>query len=65
MRGKQLWSLWRRKDGDIRWERVESCAGYHKETAIRVFQTRLINSALGGTPGYEFRLRPVKDNGGV
>lgn len=58
-----LYALWRRKRTEKKWERVESCAPYRRETAIRVFQTRLINSAFD--PDYEFALRPVRDNGGV
>lgn len=63
MANRQLYSLWRRRRGTTRWERVEGCAPYTKEVAIRVFQDRLIRSAFD--PDLEFGLRPVKNNGGI
>ena len=57
------YSLWRRKYETRKWERVESCAGYTKDVAVRVFQTRLLLGMFDQE--YEFALRPVKDNGGV
>lgn len=57
------YGLFRRKRGTKRWERVEGCSPYQLATARKVYQNRLIAGAM--SQDYEFRLRPVKDNGGV
>lgn len=54
MRQSRLYSIFRRNGS--RWERVSPYA-YSKPLAIRVFQSRLLDSILSGAP--EHRLRPV------
>lgn len=60
MKTKRLYSLFKRaraKKGG-KWERISPLA-FPKETAIRLYQNRLLSSAMGGDPDYELRLRPV------
>ena len=57
------YGLFRRKRGTKQWERVEGCCPYSLAVARQVYQNRLLRGAMD--PDYEFRLRPVKDNGGV
>ncbi len=60
---KRLYSLYQRpRDAGKRspWMKI-SPLSLPKEVAIRHFQSVLIHSSLGGTPGLEYRLRPVKE----
>jgi hypothetical protein len=65
VKNKRLYSLFRRAEGERRWVRVEGCGAYYQESAIRIFQDRLLRSALSGDTSYEFRLRPVASSGGL
>ena len=61
---RKLYSLYQRRHGEKRWTRI-SDSSYHKDIAIRVFQSRLIDAALGGYRDscdnlLELRLRPIK-----
>lgn len=62
---KRLYSLFRRKrEIGARWERC-GAGSYHEEYAIRLWQTRMLNSAFGLSEvdrGYELRLMPIKVN---
>ena len=60
----RLYSLYQRRQDETRWTRI-SDSSYKKDVAIRVFQDRLINAALGGYRDeldrkLEYRLRPIK-----
>ena len=50
------YSLFQRMNG--KWVRVAGAAAYPKQTAVRLFQDRLINSAFSDRP---MSLRPVKE----
>ena len=55
----RLYSLfYRPRVGTSRWTRVPGAGTYFRETAIRVFQNRLINGAFDTE--FEWRLRVVK-----
>jgi len=56
---KRLYTLYQRQHGTRKWTRVHETIAYPKDTAVRVFQNRLISSALGATPGISLELRPV------
>ncbi len=56
---KRLYSLYQKRPlGRKQWVRVTHLE-YTKSTAIRVFQTTLLNSVCGGWP--ELQLRPSKE----
>lgn len=60
----RLYSLYERRQGETRWTRI-SGSSYTKPVAIRVYQSRLLDAALGGYIDdvgrlKELRLRPVK-----
>lgn len=56
MRHKQPYTLYKRARSTKRWTHM-GYPSYFKETAIRVFQTILINNTFN--PDFEVRLRPV------
>lgn len=60
----RLYSLYQRRHGETRWTRI-SGSSYVKPVAIRVFQSRLLDAAMGGYVDdtgklLEYRLRPIK-----
>jgi hypothetical protein len=55
--GNRTYALYVRKRGAWRWKRA-SVFGYAQDIAIRVYQSSLLDFALGLYPGYEARLRP-------
>lgn len=58
MKSKRLYTIFERDRGTTRWKRCSPYA-YHKELAIRVFQSRLLDYMLAGDMRIERRLRPV------
>lgn len=55
-RNARLYSLFRRKRGTFKWERL-GIGAFPIQTARRIFQTRLIEGTFN--PEYEFRLKTV------
>ena len=60
----RLYSLYERRQGETRWTRISGCS-YTKPVAIRVYQSRVLDAALGGYMDdtgrlKELRLRPIK-----
>ena len=53
---KRTYSCFEKRDG--KWVNLFPTAAYTLETARRVFQSHLLDAALGDTP-YERRLKPV------
>lgn len=56
LRRKRRYSLFERKDGSKRWIRISDFA-YDRETAVHVFQDRLIYGSL--LEGRHLELRPI------
>lgn len=60
----RLYSLYQRRHGETRWTRISNNS-YRKDVAIRVYQSRLLDAAMGGYQDgvgnlLELRLRPIK-----
>ena len=60
----RLYSLYQRRQDETRWTRISDYS-YKKDVAVRVYQSRLLDAAMGGYADntgrlLQLSLRPVK-----